>query len=92
MIKGVNKGSVVIVWDREVYIKEAENQLGNTNIYEEVLNDVKPFLNMILYTLEKVRKRGEVCTETLNSFLIKDAKFPFTANCQKSQIIYKRYY
>ena len=42
MIKGANKGSAVVVWDREEYIKEAENQLGDTNIYEEVPNDAKP--------------------------------------------------
>ena len=39
VIKGADKGSAVVVWDREDYIKEAENQLGDTNIYEEVPND-----------------------------------------------------
>ena len=33
-IKGADKGSAVVVWDREDYIKEAENQLGDTNIHE----------------------------------------------------------
>ena len=33
VIKGVDKGSVVVVWDREDSIKEAENQLGDTNIH-----------------------------------------------------------
>ena len=75
MIKGANKGSAVVVWDREEYIKEAENQLGDTNIYEEVPNDAKPLMNIILNTLENIRKRGDVCTDTLNYFLIKDAKF-----------------
>ena len=32
-------------------------------------------LNIILNTWEKIRKRGDVCTDTLNYFLIKDAKF-----------------
>ena len=44
VVKGADKGSavvVVIVWDRENYIKEAENQLGETNMYEEVPNDAK---------------------------------------------------
>ena len=91
----------------EDYIKEAENQLGDTNIHEEVPNDAEPLMNIILNTLENIRKRGNVCTDTLNYFLIKDAKFArfyllpiifffifgfsFTANCQKSQIKYKRY-
>ena len=75
MIKGADKGSAVVVWDREDYVKEAENQLGDTNIYEEVPNDAEPLMNIILNTLENIRKRGDVCTDTLNYFLIKDVKF-----------------
>ena len=75
VIKGADKGSAVVVWDREDYIKEAENQLGDTNIYEEVPNDAKPLMNIILNTLENIRKRGDVCTDSLNYFLFKDAKF-----------------
>ena len=58
MIKGDDKGSAVVVWDREDYIKEAENQLGDTNIYEEVPNNTKPLMNIILNTLENICKRG----------------------------------
>ena len=32
----------------EDYIKEAENQLGDTNVYEEVPKDAKPLMNIIL--------------------------------------------
>ena len=74
-IKGAEKASVVVVWGREDYIKEEENQLGDTNIYEEVPNDAKPLMSIILNTLENICKRGDVCTDTLNYFLIKDAKF-----------------
>ena len=51
MIKGTGKGSPVVVWDREGYIKEAENQLGDTNIHEEVPNDAEPLMNIIRNTL-----------------------------------------
>ena len=61
MIKGVDKSSVVAVWGRENYMKEAENQFGDTNIYEKVPRDAKPLMNIILNTLEKIRKRGDVC-------------------------------
>ena len=71
----VDKGSAVVVWDRDDYIKAAENQLGDTNIYEEVPNDAKPLMNVILNTLENIHKRRDVCTDTLNYFLIKDARF-----------------
>ena len=43
--------SAVVVWDREDYIKEAENQLGDTNIYDEVPNDAKPLMNIILWKI-----------------------------------------
>ena len=75
VIKGADKGSAVVAWDKEDYIKEPENQLGDNTIYEEVPNDAKPLMNIIINTLENIRKRGDICTNTLNYFLIKDAKF-----------------
>ena len=49
-MKGADKSSVVVVWDREHYIKEGENQLGDTNIYKEIPNDTKPVMNNMLHT------------------------------------------
>ena len=83
MIKGADKGSAVAVWDRENYIKEAENQLGDTNIYEEVPKDVKPLKNIILNTLENILIRGDVCTDTSSYFIIMDAKFTWFIFFQK---------
>ena len=34
VFKGANKESVVVVWDKEDYIKEAEKQLGNSDVSE----------------------------------------------------------
>ena len=39
IIKGADKGSVVVVWDREDYLKEAYKQLYDREVYEEVPND-----------------------------------------------------
>ena len=36
-IKSADKGSAVVVWDRENYIKEAEKQLGDSDVYEKSL-------------------------------------------------------
>ena len=63
VMAGADNGSAVVVWDGKDYIKIAENVPGNTNIYEEVPNDTKPFMNIILNTLENIHKRGDVCTE-----------------------------
>ena len=36
VIKGADKGSSVVIWDREDYLQEASKQLRDTNIYEDV--------------------------------------------------------
>ena len=36
IIKSADKGSAVVVWGREDYLKEADSQLSDTNIYEKV--------------------------------------------------------
>ena len=59
-IKGADKGSAVVVWDREDYIKEAEKQLGDSDVYEEVLDDPEPLISTIHRTTEKIRKRGDL--------------------------------
>ena len=37
--KGADKGSVLVVWDREDYLKEVYKQLEDKDVYEEVPND-----------------------------------------------------
>ena len=36
VIKKADKGSFVVVWDREGYIVEAERQLGDVTVYKDV--------------------------------------------------------
>ena len=36
VIKGIDKGSSVVVWNRNDYLQEASSQLRDTNIYEDV--------------------------------------------------------
>ena len=36
IIKGADKGSAVVVWDRDDYLKEASKQLEDKDVYEEV--------------------------------------------------------
>ena len=36
MIKRADKGSCVVIWDRNDYVKEAEIQLSNQNVYKNV--------------------------------------------------------
>ena len=75
IIKDANKGSAVVVWDREHYLKEAYKQLENKDVYEEVQNDPSTLINTIMPALEKIRIRGDLSNGTLNYFLAKDPKF-----------------
>ena len=75
VIKGADKGSAVVVWDREDYIKEAEKQLGDSDVYEEVPDDPEPLISTIHRTIEKIRKRGDLKKETIKYFEVKDPKF-----------------
>ena len=36
VIKVANKGSSVVVWDKDDYLQEASRQLQDTNIYKDV--------------------------------------------------------
>ena len=125
VVKGADKGWAVVVWDREHYIKDTTNQLGDANIYKEATSDAKPLINIMLNTLENIRERGDVYTDTWGYFKIEIVmpsfrgfiffqkfikyyitywggqlcyienisffQFPFTTNCQKSQIISQRH-
>ena len=75
VIKGADKGSGVVVWDREDYIKEAEKQLGDSDVYEEVPGDPEPLVSTIHKTIEKIRKRGDLKKEIIKYFEVKDPKF-----------------
>ena len=55
VIKGADKDSEVVVWDTEDYLKEASNQLGDKDVYEEVQNDPSTLINIIMHALEKIR-------------------------------------
>ena len=75
VIKGANKGSAVVVWNRDDYIQEAKNQLGHKEIYEEVSNDPEPLIDTIHRAVEKIRKRGYVPVDNIKYFMVKDPKF-----------------
>ena len=74
VIKGADKGSAAVVWDREDYIKEAEKQLEDSDVYEEVPDDPEPLISTIHRTIEKIRKRGDLKKETIKYFEVKDPK------------------
>ena len=72
MIKSVDKGSTVVVRDREDYIKEAEKQLGDEEVHEEVSSDAKPLLRTISAVIAKI---SDLKRDNLDYFIMKDPKF-----------------
>ena len=75
MIKSAGKGSAVVVWDREDYIKEAEKQIGDEEVYEEVSSDATPLPKTINAVIAKIRKRSDLKRDTLDYIIMKDPKF-----------------
>ena len=76
-------------WDRDDYIKEAEKQLGDKDIYEEVCNHPGPLIITRHEAIENFRKRGDLNADTIKYFMVKDPKF---ARFYLLPKIYKRLY
>ena len=74
VINSADKGLVVVVWDREGCMKEAEKQLGDEEVYEEVSNDAALLLKTINEVIAKTRKRGDLKRDNLDYFIMKDKK------------------
>ena len=78
VIKSADKGSAVVVWDRDDYIKEAEEQLGDKDIYE-VCNDPGPLISTIHEAIEKICNLNlnlkSLNADTTKYFMVKDPKF-----------------
>ena len=66
--------TAVVLWDREDYIKKAEKQLGDEQVYEEVSNDAAPLLKAINDVIAKIRKQGDLKRHNLDYFIMKDPK------------------
>ena len=76
IIKGADKGSGVVVWDREDYLMEAESQLSDSNVYEELDYDPTSALeNMISECTQRIRDRGDIMDpSTLEFFRVDNPK------------------
>ena len=91
IIKGAEKGSVVVVWDREDYVKEAYRQLDDKEVYEQVPDDPSVLANLLTKGLEKIRLREDLSKDTLDWFLVKDPKFAGFYLLPKIHINYMMY-
>ena len=75
IIKEADKGSGIVVWDREDYLAEARTQLKHKDVYQELKgNIVGPLEKIIKSVLRKVRDRKDISDETLDYFLVNNPK------------------
>lgn len=64
IIKEADKGSAVVIWDCKDYLIEAENQLLDSAVYEELKGDyISPLIKKVKYCLNKIKLRGDICQE-----------------------------
>ena len=75
IIKSADKGSGVVVWDREDYLKEAESQLSDESVYQKIDSDPKSAILMkISECINKIRDRQEMDPDTLEFFDVDNPK------------------
>ena len=75
VIKVADKGSVVVFRDVEDYIKEANKQFGDKEVYKEVPNNPSPLISAIFAVLNKIKLRGDVLKDTIDYFKVENPKF-----------------
>ena len=85
IIKKADKGSCVVVWDRNDYIAEAEKQLGDRNIYQDV-----NFSDRILRDLVEKSNKMFRSLKSQGKITEKELKY-FTYEYQKATNLGKMY-
>ena len=73
-INEADKGSAMVVWDREDYLRKANSQLSNKDVYREVKGDEGPLMQVIKSVFRKMRNKGDISHETLDYFLVNKLK------------------
>ena len=82
VIKEADKGSGVVVWDREDYIREAEDQLGDPDVYLPLDSDPSDILhNVINQAMGSIRQRGDVDDKTLEYLMVNNPKLGDSTCC-----------
>ena len=75
IMKGSDKGSIVVVCDTQEYLRESYKQLEDKEVHERVPNDSSVLVNSIMKVFEKMHLQADWLKDTLNYFLVQDSKF-----------------
>ena len=71
VIKKADKGSSVVVWDRNDYVMEAEKQLSDTNVYKDVSfneNMSQDLVGTSNKLFQNLKSKGKICDKQLKYF------------------------
>ena len=75
IIKEADKGSGVVVWDREDYILEAKNQLMDPGVYQKLDNDPSTLVQRVINdVISNIEERGDIDEKTLEYFMVNNPK------------------
>ena len=66
VIKKADKGSCVVAWNRKDYIKEAEKQLNDTNVYKEKL--LQELVGTSKKLFQNLKAKGKISDKQLKYF------------------------
>jgi len=72
IIKPADKGSCVVVWDKQDYIREVEKQLADEKVYEETQinnKDLSGLMNASNNLFKKLRNKNVISEKELKYFL-----------------------
>ena len=65
----------MVVQDKEDYLREANSQFNDKEVYREVEGDAEgSLMKVIKSVLEKTRNRGDISDKTLHYFLVNNPK------------------
>jgi hypothetical protein len=77
VIKPADKGSAVVIQDRDTYIKEGLRQLKDTNFYLEVPSDLTPTHNEQVYKLiQELRDNDEISDKCADYLYLSKPRTP----------------
>ena len=87
VIKNADKGSSVVVWDRIDYMKEAEKELSDENVYRKVEFRKKIVIDLVKtsnHPFKNVKTKGCISDKNLKYFTY---EFKKSANLGKSFLL-----
>ena len=73
VIKPADKGSAIVIWEKQDYLKECQLQLGNKSVYEEVERDLlQDVMQKIRNTILDMLRKKEIDKKLINYLLVRN--------------------